>query len=742
MNGVEMHSQRQALGPQFGPLEAMPGPPFPSPPSSPSSAMVQPPLLEEDNEPGVSGFSGQGLNALSNEADSRHRLLNLTPTPRWERPPPAGGPGKWGAGYALSPAVDVWTERVRCASPSKTASVVGVVGATSAGKSWLVGKLLDEVSAKPSQLEEQYDGVTLQSMTSDINIYPDADMSTYYVDFEGTYGTQPLQLDSTGYGNVMERCADMRAWEAKRRQSLRECYQPAVAYLLCNIVIFVTREKLVCSRSIEECEHFAQAANGRVVSALPPSLILVQNCCRPSEGLFDTARCTEAFRRTHSYSESSEWRSYFRTVDCFCIPDEYLVDKRSGFDGEEVCRQVIDSLKLTIRRRVQEDIAFRLQRQVYLSQVQWFSVVSALCRIVNDNDMVEMESLYMHVGATTGGLAELKSILMSLMLTRHERDEPAMVKELIHTALSLIARFVVRRDLETTELDQVISYVRGLFPCGAVSGENVECCDGSGRQVTCGQTRMIHGEMHRSSMLVRTRDVDWLQSLSEWLRGGIIHAWHGDFTCKASFREFDDSNVLAAALEDLIEAYKLERCLEGLAQQVGSPWVLRAYASLRGSTLPLKRDTTSMCSICMAPGSGPSFFGKWWAPSDGKHMPVCEHCFGVLTKHDLCGSVRPVDTVMDQKCDVCSPRDPWSGLRRAGKEHRQSDHRLAPCKCSICIRCAEAAIQDEYPCCPLCAQPLRCVVDERALVKSSWPAAVRRTGSGGGRSCGTCVSRK
>lgn len=689
------------------------------------------------------GFSGQGLNMMSNEADSRHRLINLTPTPRWESR--GGSKSSWHAGYALSPAVDVWAERVRRADPAKPARVVGVVGATSAGKSWLVGKLLDERSAKPSRLEEHFDGVTLQSMTSDINVYTDSGEDTYYMDFEGTYGTQPLQLSTVGHGAVLERCKDMRAWETMRRQSLKECYQPAVAYLLCNIVIFVTREKLVCSRCVEECEHFAQAANGRVISALPPALILVQNCCRPSEGLFNPVQCTEAFRQTHLYSESVEWHSYFRSVDCFCVPEETLYCKRTGFDGEEVCKEVMRSLKETVRKRLDEDLAFRLGHHVRLSQLQWFSVVSALCRIVNDNDTVKMTSLYMHVGATTCGLGELKSALLLLMGARG--DSRGTVKELLRGALALIARFTVRRELSAEEQRQAVLYLQGLFPCGACAPNGVECYGRPGEAVICGQMKMIHTDMHRSSELVRTRNAEWLQGLSEWLRGGVIHAWMGEYTCHPCFQEFDNTDRLCAMLQEEINGYKLERCLEGLAPDVGSPWVLKAYSSFRGSPLKLRKDISQTCVLCAAKGMDPGFFGRLWAPPEGTHLAVCEHCFGLLQKHDLCGQIVAANPICDLRCDACCPRDPWSGLRRSSPgENRLADHRLLPCRCSICRHCAEATVRHDFPTCPLCAQPLFSMVDERALVKSSWPAAVRRQHSSAprrGSSCGTsCGARK
>lgn len=693
--------------------------------------------VPEDQE--SPGFTGEGLNLMSHQADARHRLLNLVPTPRWERPGAAPSrKGGWGAGYSLVPAIQVWAERVRVADASRPARVVGVVGATSAGKSWLIGKLQDEGSATPSRLEEQFDGVTLQSMTSDVNVYSDARNELYYMDFEGTYGTQPLQLSAVGHSSVMDRCADAKAWEYKRRQALKECFQPAIAYLTCNVVIFVTREKLVCSRALEECEHFAKAANGRVVSALPPALILVQNCCRPSEGLFNPAQCTQAFKQTHLSGASLEWRTFFRTIDCFCLPDENLVCKRSGFDGEEVCRQVVASLKRTLRARAEEDLEFRLQNQVRLSQLQWFSVVSALCRIVNDNETVKMASLYTRVGATSGGLGELKSMLLLIMSIKAKGG--TTVGDLLRVAVGVLARFAVRRELSSEELEESVWYLRGLFPCGSTICGGVECYERPGQPVTCGQMRLFHSNLHRSSSLVRTLDADWLQGLSEWLRGGVTHAWVGDFVCHPSYTDFDDPKVLGAVLHEEVEGYRLERCLEGLATEVGSPWVLKAHASLQRSGLKIRKDVSQICSICMAKGVSPGFFAKIWLPPEGSHLPVCAHCHALLEKHGICGPDMGMETlVWDEVCEACTHRDPWSGARRQGAQRRHADHRLFPCKCSVCLLCAEVLLDRDQPACPICAQPTRWMVDERALAKSSWPAAVRRATNSQG-SCNTCAS--
>eukprot|EP00913_Durusdinium_trenchii_P026487 g24853.t1 len=120
----------------------------------------------------------------AHEVEGGQRLLNLVPAPTWEC-------GRrtarvWEAGYALSPATENWARHVREAHRTRPALAVGFVGATSAGKSWLVSKLQSDGAAQPARLEQSFvGGVDLQSMTSDINLYMDPVDHLYYVDFEG-----------------------------------------------------------------------------------------------------------------------------------------------------------------------------------------------------------------------------------------------------------------------------------------------------------------------------------------------------------------------------------------------------------------------------------------------------------------------------------------------------------------------------------------------------------------------------
>lgn len=268
----------------------------------------------------------------------------------------------------------------------------------------------------------------------------------------------------------------------------------------------------MCRRALEECEQFARAANVRVTNALPPALIIVQNCCRPSEGIFDPEKCTEAFRRAHfsggrwNYDDplqdtssnaskaAAQWAEYFRSIDCFCLPDEYTFCKRSGFDGEEVCKDAIMKLKAKIRERLDEGLPARTDTGISLSQFQWFSALSTLCSIINDQETVAMSAIYIHAGAVAGGINELKSVLLQLMhpMKRQETFDPEDFQRRLAVAIGITARFVVRHDLAEEEAVQVIKYIVSLFPCGAVAPSSVERADGSKRPVVCGQNQLFH----------------------------------------------------------------------------------------------------------------------------------------------------------------------------------------------------------------------------------------------------------
>merc|ERR1711920_1114528 len=105
-----------------------------------------------------------------------------------------------------------------------------------------------------------------------------------------------------------------------------------------------------------------------------------------------------------------------------------------------------------------------------------------------------------------------------------------------------------------------------------------------------------------------------------------------------------------------------------------------------------------------------------WLPSEGSHMPACQHCSSILEKHNLCRPDAGTNPAWDQSCDACARRDPWLAVRNLAVRDRQlADHRLFPCSCSVCKLCAEALINNGNPVCQLCGHPVRWIVDERVL---------------------------
>lgn len=674
------------------------------------------------------------------ETDVGHRLLHLVPTPSREvkKDRSKFAVGDWEPGYALSPATENWAKQVRDASPDDTSQTIGFVGATSAGKSWLISKLQSEDGAKPATVEGTLDSALLQSVTSDINLYVDPLDHLYYIDFEGTHGTQPLQLRSRELWEVVQHCSDMAAWESKRRQALKESVQPAIAYLMCNIVVFLTREKLVCRRALEECEQFALTANKKVLSALPPALIIVQNCCRPSEGFFDVEQCTAAFKQAHLNGMTS-WEKYFRSIDCFCIPDEFTFCKRSGFDGEEVCAKVIESLRTTIRQRLAQDIAARLQGGIRLTQLQWFPVLSTLCSIVNDRECVEMSSIYIHASAVGDSMADLKSMVLNVMaLPEIHKDglfDKALFEGRLQASIGIVARFAVLREFSNEELDEVVAYLLALFPCGAEVPPEVERADGRSEPAVCGQCHLLHTSLHRSSVFVRTVQPDWLQGLSEWLMGGMTYAWPGAFICHPAVAEAYSATDLRAAIDAEIAEYRLEKCLEGLSSTMGAPWVLKAVSSMRKSLMDIRQDNSSTCAICMTKGTDPGVFWRLLIRSVGNFLPVCGNCNGMMEKHGLSikrarasSAVEP--ELQEQRCAVC---------KATSSQARTTDHRLHPCKCAVCSACSERIAAQDWPVCPLCGSAFRWIADERALLGTGW--RVVRACSGKEKSRGMCTGR-
>jgi len=325
--------------------------------------------------------------------------------------------------------------------------------------------------------------------------------------------------------------------------------------------------------------------------------------------------------------------------------------------------------------------------------------------------------------------------------------DPHDFQQRLGVALGIIARFAVRHDLAEDEIHQVVKYLALLFPCGAVAPPEVERADGSKEPVPCGQIHLFHKGLHRSTALVRTVDAGWLQHLSEWLQGGITHAWPGEFCCLDSLKEASDQALLAASVLEQVEEYKVEKCLEGVSPKVGTPWVLKAHGSLSGSSLKVMQDSTRLCVVCTEAGSDGASFWKLWTSSAADFLPVCGHCYSIMESNGLCKgtTVAPVASAANiregRRCEACSEKH-GKVIVTEGQdvpENAKADHRLQPCRCLVCRKCAEHVAWKERSVCPICSMRVQWLADERALIATGW--RVTRPTANRPDKCGICVSR-
>merc|ERR1712232_832872 len=155
----------------------------------------------------------------------------------------------------------------------------------------------------------------------------------------------------------------------------------------------------------------------------------------------------------------------------------------------------------------------------------------------------------------------------------------------------------------------------------------------------------------------------------------------------------------------------------------------------------LRVDHRRMCVICTSRSEEEETMWQIFKPRPtGNGFAVCSDCWKVLHDHGLCeGSSREIldaDSQKVQRCLACAialdrPRgsileDIFGGTRpyyrQLQAEHRHADHRLRPCRCPICRKCAER-VGSQSHFCPLCETRVTNISDERALLETGWLSA-------------------
>eukprot|EP00930_Biecheleria_cincta_P025297 TRINITY_DN18024_c0_g1_i1.p1 TRINITY_DN18024_c0_g1~~TRINITY_DN18024_c0_g1_i1.p1 ORF type:complete len:230 (-),score=19.94 TRINITY_DN18024_c0_g1_i1:23-652(-) len=207
--------------------------------------------------------------------------------------------------------------------------------------------------------------------------------------------------------------------------------------------------------------------------------------------------------------------------------------------------------------------------------------------------------------------------------------------------------------------------------------------------------------------------------------------------------------MLAASISEQVEEYKVQKCLEGVSPKVGTPWVLKAHASFSGCGLRVMHDTSRLCVVCTTAGSeSGSFWSLWTTTSDC--LPVCGHCHSIMEQHGLCKGTAMASSqdalAMQEglRCPACGARDGTVIVTEGASPTDQkssADHRLQPCRCLVCRKCAERAACSEFAVCPVCESRVQWLADERALLATGWGYVRPRHAGNRNGNCGICVNR-
>jgi hypothetical protein len=174
-------------------------------------------------------------------------------------------------------------ERLRNSVDENQSSIkVSFVGDTAAGKSFIITHLLpfdDRVRSRKGPMIAP-PGQT-ESTSGNVCIYrTNIKYSSFFLlDFEGVQGTYPRRLrEQWGKAwNILQlQTQELSRMQQERAELVNEVF-PQLAYLLSNIIVFVTRQPPHHTKAMENLISFAQASAKNTGSGEKPLLIIIQN---------------------------------------------------------------------------------------------------------------------------------------------------------------------------------------------------------------------------------------------------------------------------------------------------------------------------------------------------------------------------------------------------------------------------------------------------------------------------------
>lgn len=199
-------------------------------------------------------------------------------------------------------------------APERREITVSFLGGTHSGKSFLIHEYLHHTKSsapyrpKVAQLREG----CCQGTSSDVRAYstePDGH-PVRVLDVEGfdaREGSHPSTIPK-----------DESVPTGSHRNCAVKEILPKLAYMLSDVIVFVSNLSFANNTYLEKLSDFASQAVKNVASSTRPSLIMVYNQC-PNTQEMDIERATDSFFRGHE-EDRRQLETYFSEVKCLAMP--------------------------------------------------------------------------------------------------------------------------------------------------------------------------------------------------------------------------------------------------------------------------------------------------------------------------------------------------------------------------------------------------------------------------------------
>jgi hypothetical protein len=424
--------------------------------------------------------------------------------------------------------------------------VISLLGDSTDGKSFLIDHLLPPIEKnRPIVVDETK---RVGSTTANVTCFESASFlpefsqtNTLLLDYEGEKGSHlPYLLQ-----HMNEQCTPERA--EKRRKAVSE-YFPKLAYIISNVIIFLSRDDFTKNDYISRCYDFAERATRKLQqNPYKPVLIMVHNYSSHSL-LQPITDVTREFFKTHLRDETKKLGSFFEAVYCMRLPYK-MCETTNMTNMNEMFQKQLTDLKNLLTC-----IYKNHKKERTLPHIAWLDITRHVVDIVSNDGTVMMHMLLRQVLVKDPGNIELNTALFLFNILYKKRDIHSIrwFRFCRNFTISILARAIAIRFLHSMKyipksnlknmiireearvcLEKLWACLDELRPCTALymgQGYPTE----ENYPVFCLQHKGVHHE-HRTSIEVHGIPLFSTSFLKIPRLGSTHDVWSGEF-------EYDDLN--------------------------------------------------------------------------------------------------------------------------------------------------------------------------------------------------------